>query len=1015
MRSGYSARLMGALHISLLGAFRVTVGDAALVAGGAKQRAVLAMLALRVGDVVPESRLIDGVWGEATPNMVRNSLQVYVAHWRRVLGEAGCTETIERVGTGYRLVAEPSVVDAVRFETLRERARAAVAEERFLVAADRYSEALALWRGDALQDFVGMPFHAPESVVLEGARVQALAERMDALLLAGKGGEIVGELESLVVQHPYEERFRALLMHALYRAGRQVDALRAYEDARHALAEIGLEVGPPLRRMEERILQQDPTLDARHSPFTPVGAPEPISSLVGRADDVSLLVGWAARGEDRLVTLTGTGGVGKSRLALEVANRVQDEGWMPVAYVSVSESADRALLEVSINTAFGVPVSWRERPLADIARMLGQTPVLVVLDGVEHVLDAAGTVVRELLAVGRQVRVLATTRVPLGLVGERQYVVRPLRCRPEGRVAGQGVSGPAPAVELFVDRASRFSVGGEYDQRSLDLIAEICEEVDGLPLAIELAAARVGTLGVDGLRSRLGDRLDVVAAAHRAGEQRHRSLREVIRWSHELLGTDARRLLARLSAFSGEFSVGHAEGISGEPEVGAVLDAFDELARHSLLARVAGPPTGTPRFRLLRTVREFAREQLVGGGEAELVRGRLNDWVSQQVESTGGRMGVGARQFDAVEPEADNARGAVMWAIEVGDADSAARLCNTLYAWWMTSGRAEELARWCTQALEGEIVSGAQRAKLHLIAGRVHGRKDRVEKSNELLMSAMRQYEVLKDTDGVVHAASSLVENFIHRGDFEKARSAVDRMVELARASSDGEVTCRMLHARCWLEGSVGRLDEATSTGVELVRVSRSAGLTEFEAKTLADLAWIARLKEDGASALAWSVESCEAALRARTGGAVVSAFTERSLALLSLERPAEAFHSAVLALGYQSGDDLSPTSILRLALALTKASQTLGWHQASVRALDLACCTVVAHPAVTLWRADEAIVGQLFLQAVQQASQASDEIDESALHALARSLADWAKAEFAQENVDRLDPSDSTRRLVAE
>lgn len=1000
MGPDYSPRPMGPLHIALLGSFRVSVGDATLVAGGVKQRAVLAMLALRAGETVPEARIIDGVWGEATPNMVRNSLQVYVAHWRRVLSEAGCSETIERVGAGYRLVADSSVVDTVRFDALWARARTALGEERFGVAAQRYDEALSLWRGDALQDFVGMPFHQSSVVALDASRVQALAERMDALIGLGRGGELVGELESLVMQHPYEERFRALLMHALYRAGRQVDALRVCEQARAALADVGLVPGPQLQAMEQRVLQQDAALEYRPSPFTPVGAPEPISSVVGREDDVALLVGLIVAGDDRLVALTGTGGVGKSRLALEVANRVQDEGWMPVAYVHVSESADRALLESSINAAFGVPVSWRERPVADVTRMLGQTPMLVVLDGVEHVLAAAREVVADVLANGRQLRVMITSRVPLGLAGERQFAVRPLRCRTGAVDAttepAASAAALAPAVQLFIDRAGRFSAGGEFDARSLSVITDICDEVDGLPLAIELAAARVGTLGVEGLRSRLAHRLDVVASAHRAGDARHRSLREVIRWSYELLGNGGRDLLAGLSVFSGGFTVGHAEGVLGEYVSTGVLDAFEELERHSLLARVAGWSGDLPRFRLLRTVRDFAKEELDRSGTARAVHRKLVEWVTRSVEETGGRIGVGAHQFDGLEADADNARGAVVWALEAGEVDTAAALCNLLYPWWMTCGRAEELARWCIELVDSDPANYS--ASLKLIAGRVYGRKDRVVLSNRLLSEAAAEFSASGNEEGSVHAKTSMVENLVHIGEFTRAEELVAELESSRGSAFDVEVVCRVLHARCWLHGSTDRLVDAERTAHELVRLSKTAGLIEFAAKTLADLAWIARLQRDSERALEVAAEAVALAVTAGTGGAVVSAYTEYAFALLGVGRLADSIAAVGFALRYESGDDLSPTSVLRLALVLARAAGDAGLLPTLERAKDLARNTVRAHPTVTMWKADVEAISGLYSEVVEAARELGGHLDESALYPMARSLG----AQLLEERMTR-------------
>ncbi|MEI7605732.1 MAG: BTAD domain-containing putative transcriptional regulator [Chloroflexota bacterium] len=461
MSDGYSPRLMGALRVSLLGGFRASVGDVALPAGGAKQRAVLAMLALRAGEIVPESRLIDGIWGDETPSAVRNSLQVYIAHWRRVLAAAGTSERIERQGAGYRLEMNPADVDVNRFSSLLELGRAALADERYVVAVGRLEEALALWRGDALQDFEGMPFQQWEIVSLETARVHALADRADALLSAGRGSELVAALEGLVARHPYEERFCAQLMHALYRAGRQVDALRVCEQARHALVEVGIEVGPQLRAMEQRVLQQDPTLESKASPFTPAGPPEPLTSLLGREEQVAALIHLTSKGGDRLITLTGPGGVGKSRLVLEVANRVLEEGWMPVAFLALNEALDASAVPQAVNGAFGVPESWRERPVADVARMLGNSPLLVVIDGAEHVLAAVRSVISDLLQHGRQLHVMVTSRVALGLHGERHVPVGPLACSVDDATSPRS----APAVALFIERAERFQSGLQFGAR----------------------------------------------------------------------------------------------------------------------------------------------------------------------------------------------------------------------------------------------------------------------------------------------------------------------------------------------------------------------------------------------------------------------------------------------------------------------------------------------------------------------------------------------------------------------
>ncbi|MTB07476.1 MAG: AAA domain-containing protein [Actinobacteria bacterium] len=958
MTSGYSPRPMGALRVSLLGGFQATVGDASLPAGGAKQRAVFAMLALRAGDTVPESRLIDGIWGDATPSSVRSSLQVYVAHWRRVLGEADCSDRIERQGSGYRLEMDAGGLDIHRYYVLLELARTALAEERFVVAVGRFDEAQALWRGDALQDFVGMPFHQWETASLEPGRVQALADRTDALLGAGRGSDLVGPLEGLVAQHPYEERFRAQLMHALYRSGRQVDALRSFDQARTALVDIGIEAGPQLRAMEQRVLQQDPDLESRVSPFAHAAPPEPITSLVGREADVAELVSLASRGVDRLVTLTGPGGVGKSRLALEVANRVQEEGWLPVAYVAIPEVADSSVVALAVNAAFGVPESWRERPVADIARMLGASPLLLVVDGVEHVHGSVRDVVSEVLQHGRHLRVLVTSRVPLGLNGERQVPVSPLACR---AAVGEPLR-EVPAVELFIERAERFQSGLLFDDGDVEVIGEICEGVDGLPLAIELAAARSGTLGVEELRKRLVSRLDVVAAPYRAGEQRHRSLRDVIGWSFGLLSADAQTLLARLSVFSGGFSLAHVEQIWGDaPGSACLLDSFEELDRHSMLTRLPGK--AVPRFRLLATVREFAGEVLGGLGETADAHHRLIRWVHRGVEAAGGRVGAGAKQFDHLELEVDNVRAAVLWALENASSDDAAELTNSLYVWWMARGRAEELGRWYEQSLGRPQHDERRRAQTELYLGRIHGRKDRVEESNMLLYSALERFRQANDSDGIVHALSSLVENCVHQRTFETATPLVNEALLLARGSISTEVRCRALHAACWLAGALRDLDAASYTAQLLVNEASRAGLVEFEAKTLADLAWIARLRPDPESAHRWATLAAESAVMAATGGSVVSAYTEIALANLALGRPEDGIKAIAAALSFESGDDLSPSSVLRLVLPLAAFAEQLDEKEITARAVSLLEIIRAVDLNIKIWPADEDLVGSLFIK----------------------------------------------------
>ena len=909
MSDRYSPRPMGALRVSLLGSFRASVGDAALPAGGVKQRAVLAMLALRAGDTVPESRLIDGIWGDETPSAVRSSLQVYVAHWRRVLGESGAGARIEREGVGYRLVMEPADVDVNRYASLVALGRAALADERFVVAASRFDEAQALWRGDALQDFEGMPFHQWETVSLESARVQALADRSEALLGAGRGSELVALLEGLVARYPFEERFSAQLMHALYRSGRQVDALRVCEQTRSGLVEVGIEVGPLLRSMEQRVLQQDPSLESKASPFTPASPPEPLTSLIGREQQVADLVHLSSRGGNRLVTLTGPGGVGKSRLVLEVANRVVEEGWMPVAYLALNEALDASVVPQAINGAFGVPESWRERPVAEVARMLGDSPLLVVVDGAEHVLGAVRNAISDLLQHGRQLHVLVTSRVALGLNGERQVPLDPLVCRADGGVALRS----APAVALFIERAERFQSGLVFDDDAVRVIAEICEGVDGLPLAIELAAARSGTMGVDGLRRRLGSRLDLLAAPHQAGMQRHRSLREVIAWSHGLLSVEAQRLLARLSVLSGGFELEHVEEMWGDLEAGAsLIDSFEELDRHSMLARVPGQ--SAPRFRLLDTVREFAVGQLAQLGVTEDAYLRLLRWVHARVDAVGGRVGAGAKQFDHLALEVDNARAAVAWALEHASADTAADLCNKLYVWWMGLGRRVELLAWMKQCLTRLEAAGVKDALLLLLCGLVLSHHGSYGESNDLLRQALAVPNELTE-DNLLQGSLCLAENLAALGDCSAARSVLVSC-QASPLPNKGQHLVRLRFSSGFIATLSGDFELAKGEYRTVIESREGIEWPEARAKALAALAEALRLNAEFEASLEAAQEAVLIGESINSAEVLEFAFGQLALTGAAMGDIALAVRSSEKCLGSIVDGDPDRESIARAALA---------------------------------------------------------------------------------------------------
>jgi len=314
-----------------------------------------------------------------------------------------------------------------------------------------------------------------------------------------------------------------------------------------------------------------------------------------------------------------------------------------------------------------------------------------------------------------------------------------------------------------------------------------------------------------------------------------------------------------------------------------------------------------------------------------------------------------------LEGETENARAAMTWLLDHGTGEEAARFCERLYVWWMSTGKAEELGFWATEASRVPGIGELAEGRLALIRGRVDGRKDRFAPSDQLLSRSMRIAQEHGDNDGVVHAASSLVENLVHQGHLDAARTFVDQILELAQMSEDAEVRCRALHAACWLAGSVGDYEGALSLGGHLAAQAAAAGLIEFHAKTLADLAWIARRNGQLGEALIWAQDAEGIAIRSETGGAVVSALTELAYAHLELRNDIPAVEAAIRGLSYKSGDDLSPSSVLRLALALLVAARLTGQGELAALSERLAVVASSMSEAVGVWVGDEHVVGDAF------------------------------------------------------
>src|SRR5215218_4817495 len=552
---------MTEVEFRLLGAMQLRVDDEPAKLPGAAERGLLALLLLSPGRTVAASSLIDRLWSEsALPADPLNALQLRVSKLRRALAAHG-VDVIVREATGYRAEFDRDRVDLHRFVTLVQAARTVA---RSTAAGDPlalYDEALALWRDDPLADFAGEGWASVEAARLDQLHQAALTERAEAALMAGRHVEVVADLGPTVARDPGQEALAGLLMTALYRAGRQADALEVFARTRHHLDdELGLQPSAALRTVHQRILEQDVALAAvpalpgsagaaaaEAGPAAPAAQtpavgqeadtgpkrtlPIPTLRLIGRDDELGQLSDALTR--QRIVTLVGPGGAGKTSLALASAHQLADHFEQHVHLARLAAVSSPADVPLAIADALGVPLDGADPNTAVRARLLAYLTnrrLLLVLDNCEHVVDAVATLVDSILGAAAHVTVLATSREALAVPGEVQVSVAPLAVPPEGTPAEQVRLFPAAA--LFVERASAVRASLlPLSEPDLLALAQVCRQLDGMPLALELAAARMSSLSLPDLADRLGDRFGLLTSGPRTAEARQRTLRATVDWS----------------------------------------------------------------------------------------------------------------------------------------------------------------------------------------------------------------------------------------------------------------------------------------------------------------------------------------------------------------------------------------------------------------------------------------------------------------------------------------------------
>ncbi len=686
------------MDVCILGPLMVEDDGSELTIAGARMRTLLALFAVRPGENITAERLVDDLWGDESPAGAANSLQSLVSRLRRALGDTG--SAVVTTPNGYRLDVTPDRIDAFRFVDAAQRGHEALLIGDAALATRLLNDGLTLWRGAALDGFDDDGVLHREAVRLEELRLNATEDRLDADLRLGRHADVIAELGSLVTEHPLRERLHGFLMLALYRAGRQAEALRAFQEARRVLGdELGLDPSPELRALESSILAQDPALDHVAAP-TPAASAQhrtnlwrELSEFVGRATELAALSDLMGTG--RLITVVGPGGAGKTRLAVEAA--ALEVGRCDVWFIDLAplRSSDAVADTVAATTGLGDGVLSQGAPgLNTVERLVDHLrgrPTLLLLDNCEHVVREAARVAERLLIGCDDIRILTTSREALGVRGESVWVVPPMSSD--------------DAVALFTNRAANAS-GPATSDDTIDVVTEICARLDGLPLAIELAAGRVRAIPVRQLAARLDDRFRLLTGGSRTALPRQQTLRAVVEWSHELLFDDEQRVFARLSVFAGGCSLDAAEAICSGDDIAAedVADLLGHLVDKSLLIADhtdANEPGGEVRYRLLQTLELYGREQLTASGEAEAVRARHAEYF-EALCRRGHDAFRGDRQeawLTEVQREADNLRAVMTWLIERNEALAVQTMLGGLgWAWWF-AGRGDEGWRWLTSGL----------------------------------------------------------------------------------------------------------------------------------------------------------------------------------------------------------------------------------------------------------------------------------------------------------------------------
>jgi predicted ATPase/DNA-binding SARP family transcriptional activator len=776
---------MGALWIRALGPLEVVVAGVPVPVSAGQQRIVLECLALRANTVVTSDFLVEAVWGERPPAKPGPQLQVYVANLRRLLdpdrSKGMASRRLASRPGGYVLTVTEEELDLLQFRAQVASGELAVQAGDLAEGADSLRHAVELFSGPVFADLSDMELFRPELDELEENRLDVCQDLIEVELALGRHGRLVGELQSLVTRHPYRERLWASLVLALYRSDRQVDALAVCREVRQLfLEELGIDPGPRMRQLERAVLQQDasiaaPSVDGhRRTKQRLDNLPAALTPLVGRDAELSALSSVYADEGCRLVTVTGPGGTGKTRLALAAAGQLGAGTADGVCWVNLAPLTQMQQVPAAMAVALGL----EDRAGADlveiVARFLRPRRLLLVLDNFEH-LEDAWPVVQELLTAAPGLRILVTSRRPLGLRAEYEFGLAPLEVPPLDPLLAPHLLQEVPAVKFFLARGRAVRPQLALTADNAAVVTRICRRLDGLPLAIELAAAQLRHRSESALLDDLEASLASLPAAFRDLPDRQRTLTATIAWSYQLLGEAERRIFDQLGVFAADPTVAAVSSVSRlAPDVGAgAEDPLTALAHHSLL-HLYTDQAGSARVSMLQSVREFARDRLAARIDAAAVRRRHAGFYLGLAEALGPQL-WGRGQVDAfrlLRADAADLRGALLWASGAeGSTDLALRLVGQLWHFWELTG---DVAEQCEIALK--LLAGTPNAAPELKAPTLSGtatlcwmlgRNDEATKLHHL---AFQAFQDAGNDQGVAWSSMCLAVQAMERDDTATAQ-----------------------------------------------------------------------------------------------------------------------------------------------------------------------------------------------------------------------------------------------------